>query len=533
MRKLFLFIIVLSACICAAAESKVEQWARYEITMRASVEGNPFDVGIKATFSCADTSFTVNGFYDGNSTFKIRFMPVKQGQWTYTTSSSVSQLDGKRGSFDCVPPKGINHGMVVVDGQHDFKYADGNRYYPIGTTSYDWMHISGNMADQTVKSLAEARFNKVRMLFFVQNFEPSYPEPDLFPFEIKSVTKDEKGKTVYTWDYEHFNPAYFKNVEACIDKLAAEGIEADLILFHPYDDGRWNFDRMPHEVNLRYIRYITARLSSFRNIWWSMANEYDFFKHWKPEVWDELTHETVANDPYGHLCSIHGSTAKYFRYWKPELTHASIQDQAPVEGFGRAATVRNIIGKPIVFDEVCYEGNMAKRWGNLSGQEMLYRMWQGMIAGTYVGHGECYMDGPADYDSDFLAVGGKFQGTCWKRIGFMRDVMYALPNPLMLADSSWDPATSTAGDGYYLIYLGKDIGSEWRFDLPVKNASYPRLKGGERFKVDILDTWNMTVTRCQTTFETTHPTGGRVYDKNNGSVPLPGLPYLMLRITKI
>lgn len=91
--------------------------------------------------------------------------------------------------------------------------------------------------------------------------------------------------------------------------LAEIGVEADLILFHPYDDGRWNFDRMPQDVNLRYLRYVAARVSSFRNVWWSLANEYDFFRHWQPEVWDELTREIVKHDPYSHLCSIHSHTA--------------------------------------------------------------------------------------------------------------------------------------------------------------------------------------------------------------------------------
>lgn len=147
------------------------------------------------------------------------------------------------------------------------------------------------------------------MLLFVQNFDPGYPEPELFPFEIKSIKKDKSGRPVYEWDYTRFNPAYFDNVEKCIDMLAEIGVEADLILFHPYDDGRWNFDRMPQDVNLRYLRYVAARVSSFRNVWWSLANEYDFFRHWQPEVWDELTREIVKHDPYSHLCSIHSHTA--------------------------------------------------------------------------------------------------------------------------------------------------------------------------------------------------------------------------------
>ena len=67
-------------------------------------------------------------------------------------------------------------------------------------------------------------------------------------------------------------------MEKRIDQLNRLGIEADLILFHPYDKGRWGFDAMSNEVNVRYIKYITARLASFRNVWWSMANEWDYVK---------------------------------------------------------------------------------------------------------------------------------------------------------------------------------------------------------------------------------------------------------------
>lgn len=86
-----------------------------------------------------------------------------------------------------------------------------------------------------------------------------------------------------------------------------------------------------------------------------------------------------------------------------ELTHTSIQDEAPVEDFGRASIVRSIYRKPIVFDEVCYEGNLASRWGRLSGSEMLHRIWQGLIAGTYVTHGECYQWNAGSMDTIFWA----------------------------------------------------------------------------------------------------------------------------------
>jgi hypothetical protein len=47
--------------------------------------------------------------------------------------------------------------------------------------------------------------------------------------------------------------------------LQALGIQADLILFHPYD--YWCYARMPPEADERYLRYAAARLAAYRNVW--------------------------------------------------------------------------------------------------------------------------------------------------------------------------------------------------------------------------------------------------------------------------
>ena len=75
--------------------------------------------------------------------------------------------------------------------------------------------------------------------------------------------------------------------------------------------------------------------------------------------------------------------------------------------------------------------------------------------------------------------------------------------------------------------------AEWAFDLAVKNDIYPHLKERVRFKVEVIDTWNMTIAEWPVVFETTAPVKDRVYDKNQGRVRLPASPYLLLRITEV
>ena len=525
MRRLFFLLLSVVLSISAsAAQQRVEQWACFETAIKTHVGGNPFDKSFSAVFSNGDRSIEVRGFYDGDDTWRIRFMPDEVGEWTYVTSSKIPALNRRKGSFVCVPASEGNHGPVRAEGT-SFRYADGTVYHPVGTTSYDWMHVPGDYPQRTLASLEKSGFNKIRMLFFLHNLDIEYPE--VYPF----LKKDDGS-----WDYERFDPRYFRYVEERILALRDLGIEADLILFHPYDGGRWGFDRMPLEVNLRYLEYITARLGAFRNVWWSLANEWDGVKGIPAEDWNKFARCVSESDPFDHLLSIHGYTATYFEYWLPEYTHVSVQDHAPVMEIGPAFTVKNIYKKPVIFDEVCYEGNVSSRWGWLSGEEELRRMYNGLMCGAYVTHAECLNlegDGSKEEATNYLAFGGEFHGESWKRIRFMREILADLPGPLGLADSSWDSHTASAGDGYYLLYFGDEMPEEWVFELPVKNGSYPKLGEGRSFKVEIIDTWNMTVTECPDVFVTGAPGRYRVADKDGKLVRLPKRPYLMLRIKQI
>lgn len=524
---LFLCIYIVS---CKAQTVKVEQWKRFERTFKGPSVGNPFiDVRLSVSFwQQGGDTVKVEGFYDGDGRYVVRFMPCSIGVWHYRTESNLPALAGKEGKCECTPAAAGNHGPVKVKGLHDFAYSDGTAYYPLGTTAYAWTHMSQPVQEQTLLSLEKARFNKLRMCVFPKNYALCKEEPEIYPY----LVKERSGENL-VFDFTRFNPHFFRHLEKRIDDLNRLGIEADLILFHPYDKGRWGFDSMPMEVNTAYIRYLSARLSSYKNVWWSLANEYDYVKAKTEDDWKELINVVTASDPYRHLCSIHGSTATYFPYWMDELTHTSIQDEAPVEESGRAAIVRNIYRKPVVFDEVCYEGNLSSRWGRMSGPEMLHRIWQGLIGGTYVTHGECYQWNEGSLDTIFWAKGGEWRGESWKRIPFTRELIEALPNPLQLADVSRDHQTATAGNGYYLIYLGKQLQDTWLFNLPAKNASYANVKVGTKYKVEIIDTWNMTVTAYPGIFEVGKVMDYRHYDVKLGKVRLPLVPYLMLRITAV
>jgi hypothetical protein len=497
-------------------EIQIEQWDVFEVTFPGPADGNPFvDVQFSADFTRGSQVFKPQGFYDGNGTYRIRFMPNAAGRWSYTTHSNNPLLDGRRGAFECTPAQPGNHGLVRVRNTFHFRYADGALYRPIGTTCYAWIHQGDALEEQTLKTLASAPFNKLRMCVFPKRYTWNQNEPVLYPFE---------GTPPNTWDFTRPNPAFFRHLEQRVGQLRALGIEADLILFHPYDMGHWGFDRMPAAADDRYLRYVVARLAAYRNVWWSLANEYDFLKAKTPADWDRFFRIVQAGDPYGHLRSIHNGSLLY-NHTQPWVTHASIQNGSAVEDYGRAVLYRDVYRKPIVFDEVKYEGNLPQRWGNLSAEEMVLRFWQGTIAGAYVGHGETYLD---PNDIIWWAKGGVLHGQSPARIAFLRRILEEGPAEGLEPIDKWQdcPFAGTRGE-YYLGYFGREVKTAWPFELYKAD-----LADGMKFRVEVIDTWNMTITPVEGEFEIKKRDNYVCADKDGRSVPLPGKPYMAIRIRR-
>jgi hypothetical protein len=482
----------------AIATGHVAQWDRFELVLDGPSHGNPFvDVALRATITGPTGTFSVPGFYDGGGTYRVRYMPEGLGTWSFSTASNARSLDAISGSFTVTAPREGVHGPVRVADTFHFAYADGTRYRPIGTTSYVWNHQGEELEEKTLATLADGPFNKMRMCVFPKSYLFNENEPDLYPFE---------GSLIEGFDLQRPSPAFWRHLEKRIEQLGALGIEADLILFHAYD--RWGFATMDPVADDRFVAYAVARLASFANVWWSLANEYDLLFDKDTADWERFADIVQAGDPNGHLLSIH-NCRDFYDHSRPWVTHASIQRRDIYKTSEMTTEWRATWNKPVVIDECAYEGNIDQGWGNITGEEMTRRFWEGALRGGYVGHGETYM-----HPDDVLwwAKGGELHGSSPARIGFLRGILEEGPErglePIFL---DWDiPRAGVEGE-YYLYYFGFDQPAYRRFLLD------PAVS----YAVDVIDTWNMTVTRLAGEYS------GRF------RIDLPGRPYIAVRLTAI
>lgn len=423
------------------------------------------------------------------------------------------------------------HGMVKAVDTH-FEYEDGTLFFPFGTTIYALAHQSVELMEQTFETLKKSPFNKVRMCVFPKHYQYNNNEPRFYPFE-----KREDG----SWNPEKPVTAYWDNLEAVIRRLDDMEIQADLILFHSYDN--WGFATMSQEDNLKYLDYCLNRLGNLNNVWWSLANEYDLLlSEITMDEWYEIEEFVANHNPKGHLISNHNC----FKLWdigRKNITHGSYQ----IKNLSFVGDKIEKYGKPICVDECCYEGNLPEAWGNLSAEEMAARFWLAIASGAYCTHGETFLD---DNEIVWWAKGGKLKGKSPERIGFLRDILEELDVPLVAYKESPFEFMDNLPDEVKEVFTSSPAGKSFQLAIaqadPIEHAImgsvehgykacnedksvilnylYQRCQGyanlnlsdDKKYNVEVIDTWNMTRTIVL------ENVNGRV------KVDLPGKPYMAI-----
>ncbi len=512
MKKIAIVLVFIAAyftgCNSQKEEKQIEQWGMYEVELSGVSSGNPYmDVELSAVFKNKEESVKVPGFYDGSGVYRIRFSPHKLGTWTCQTVSNVPELSNIKKKFYCIPPSGNNHGPVNVVNTFYLQYADGSPYYAVGTTAYQWTSVKQTIQAKTIQTLSDAPFNKIRMCVFPKFYRyGNESEPWMFPFQREGEKNDLSSPK-----YE-----FFQNFDFRIKQLLELGIEADVILFHPYD--AWGYCAMGREMNERYVRYLIARLSAYRNVWWSLANEWDI-----PEIKETIDWEGIGTllqkeDPFQRLRGIHnwyGSEDHFYDHSRPWITHVSAQTSQ----FYNAPKWRNQYSKPLLFDEMRYEGDVPSGWGNLSAQVMTSYFWMAGLSGGYGTHGETFQN-IADDSTEvrWWAKGGTLVGDSPGRIAFFKSIMAQAPVHEMTPEffDNGDPKNlntntyflSKPGE-YYLVYFA-EVNQTMELDLPEDSE----------YLVEIIDTWNMKITSLEKKYS------------GKSNIELPALPFTALRITK-
>lgn len=286
----------------------VPRYEIYEFELHGkSWVDNPFCQSsvIGEFLSPSNRNLTVEGFYDGGDTWRIRFAPNEEGEWRYIIRGEGVEIF-QEGRLRCVNSK--NRGFIHIhpENPYAFAYDNGDPFFPMGDTCYGFYadsHITPELRSQYLKVRRYQNFNFIRM-GVIHSQDHWNVDSKFWPW----------GGTPQNQDLDRYNTEFFQGLDKVLSEMKSVGMNAELILLNFYqrpftDTSLWTSRR---EKN--WLRYIIARYSAFSNLFqWTISNEYethpdgDYRLDIPDDVeWVKTTAKFIRqHDPYRHQITVH------------------------------------------------------------------------------------------------------------------------------------------------------------------------------------------------------------------------------------
>jgi len=281
------------------------------------------------TFTAADgTAILMPAFWDGGTTWKVRFAPTKYGVWTYkTTCSDITNigLNDKQGRIGCNTYKGnldiYKHGFVTVsENKRYFTYADGTPFFYLSdnhsTLPYERFNGS-NMQG------IDSQFKYIVDLRVQQGFTAYESEP----IQVANNSGDDPVYSTLSKFTESVLPG-FANMDRKFKYIAEKGIvHTNMQLFFSDELTKPEYKQFYTADYLdKLSRYWVARYSAYP-VMWATAQEVDNDFYYDRE--GDQKAFNAENNPWKIVAaSIH----KYDPYSHPLTAHMEYASMDPVHG---------------------------------------------------------------------------------------------------------------------------------------------------------------------------------------------------------
>ncbi len=361
----------------ALATAGASAWHRgvYEVALESDGEINDPYHGAKltVTFTRPDGSLvTVDGFFDGDRTFKARAYCDALGQWSWKSASDQAGLDGQSGSFQVVasplPGKLRQHS----EDPRQFAYDDGRWFLHVGDTGYRYVAPTEPRWQAYFDQAVALGVTKIRVWFC----QGRHDVRDL-------LTKDRRG----------LNLPYWQEIDRRLLYALARAPHVQMQLI-PYGEDGPELNRYgAGDPAARLIAaYAQARLSALPNVQWTISNDMLMLSQGQPKrayevpaaVIDRIGRDMAAREPWGTLLTNHQRRRSGYAFvdspWSDIITLHDL-DQVAGEVILK---YRPQAERPVVLDEDRYE-----HWRAPRNPRYFFRrlMWASLLSGGHATYG--------------------------------------------------------------------------------------------------------------------------------------------------
>jgi CubicO group peptidase (beta-lactamase class C family) len=340
--------------------AKVGQWSYYETSVKHAQEtDHPLYKELLGNFTGPDgKSILIRGFYDGNQTWKVRFMPSLPGIYTYKLSFDNGKAL-KQGQFESqasdIP--GLIH--KYENNPIWFGYKHGN------AELLRSLHIGDKFTADTNNIITGEPWSKAqrtRVLNWLQ--EQGYNTLSIASLFLNRDTEGRgKGwKTPDLWDSENQRPNYteFQRLEKILEDLSIRKL-----LIYPFAGFLGRDSNFPNddENGKLFLKYTMDRVGCYWNILYNVGGPEPLLKSRPYLSWDQVNYwgKLIDSlDVYQHLLSCHNYTGDDIFKDEPWTDYGILQGPKTIDRqrLNQLLLQNHHDKKPLYAQETLWPGNM-------------------------------------------------------------------------------------------------------------------------------------------------------------------------------
>lgn len=208
---------------------------------------------------------TINGFWDGDKTWRIRFAPDETGKWSFTSNCSDTLnagLHAIKGTFECVTSQSqhaiYTKGSIIhPKGTYHLTHADGTPFFYAACTAWN------GPLKSTEKEWETYLQDRVKNHYNVIQFTTT---------QWRGADKNSEGNVAFEGSGRiKLNPAFFQHLDKKIDEINRHGLVAAPVLLWalPVSMGRELSPGyyLPEPEAILLANYLVARYGGNQVIW--------------------------------------------------------------------------------------------------------------------------------------------------------------------------------------------------------------------------------------------------------------------------
>ncbi|MBA3972780.1 MAG: hypothetical protein C0504_01025 [Candidatus Solibacter sp.] len=277
-----LSLALFSLAAFAQTTSQTPQFAVFEQALTAAKPpADPLSARVRVSFTSRDSAETVEAFWDGASNWKVRYSPMRLGDYSFTVSSPDLDLEPKSGSFTSVP----NRATTALDRQGPPVISPNRRHFVHAGNAQPWFFLADTAWNGPLLATAgewdDYLAARVKQRFTAVQFVTT---------QWRTAYADEQGRTAFQILDSRLviDPVFFRRLDQRIAAIRRAGLVPVPVMLWALTSkaGESPGETLSIPFAATLARYIQARYHAFGSLWF-LGGDGDY-RDEKAARWKEI-----------------------------------------------------------------------------------------------------------------------------------------------------------------------------------------------------------------------------------------------------